>query len=179
MPMMSWVKDEHGSTTVLTAVSLSAFLVFTAFLVDAAAAYVTQGRLQNFADAGADAGGATISNLIIERAMARQSNPPEGADPLAVLTEEDRQSIISDPRVTASARDFVERNRGVYGITLDAVEAQYPVNPVVCEDVNRRSVEVRVRASRVQPFLLGRLLNGNESTQLEASSIRALQLCAN
>ena len=177
MPIMSWVKDEHGSTTVLTAVSLSAFLVFTAFLVDAAAAYVTQGRLQNFADAGADAGGATISNLIIERAMAHQANPPEGADPLAVLTEEDRQSIISDPRVAASTRDLVERNRAPYGVTLDAVQVQYPVNPVVCAEASRHRVEVRVSVERTQPFLLGRLLNGKAATRLVADSARTLQLC--
>ena len=162
---------------VLVAVILAASLTVTAFLVDAAAAYVTQARLYNLADAGADAGSATLGDLIIEKALAREPNPPEGADPTSYLTEEDRQAILTDARVASAARNYVEQNRAPYQLVLNEVDVRYPVQPVVCGAGGQRLAEILVTVRRTQPFLLGRLLNGRESTGLAAEARQFISLC--
>ncbi len=169
----------RGSTTVFVAVTLSGILALSAFVIDAAGAYATSARLQNFVDAGVDAGAARLSDRLVELAVAREPDPPEGADPRDYLTETDRQTILADPSIAETVRDYIERNRAPYGITLDAVEVDYPVNQVSCADVAPQNAEVRATIRKNQPFILGTLLNGNESTGLSASAIRVLRLCPN
>ncbi len=169
----------RGSTTVFVAVVLSGILALSAFVIDAAGAYATSARLQNFVDAGVDAGAARLSDRMVELAMVREPNPPDGADPRDYLTEADRQTILADPSIAETVRDYVERNRSPYGITLDAVEVQYPVNQIICTDVAPQNAEVRATVRKNQTFILGTLLNGNEATGLNASSIRAVRLCPN
>lgn len=169
----------RGSTTVFVAVALAGILGITAFIIDAAGAYATSARLQNFVDAGVDAGAARLSDRIVELATAYEPNPPEGADPRDYLTEADRQAILTDPTVGETVRDYVERNRAPYGITLDAVEVQYPVNTVTCTDSVPENAEVRATVRKNQTFILGMLLNGQDATGLSASSIRTVRLCPN
>lgn len=168
---------KRGSTMVLVVVILAAILTVTAFLVDAAAAYITQARLYNLADAGADAGSATLTDLILGQALIREPNPPDGADPINYLTEEDRQAILADPRVVEAARNYVEQNRAPYNLNLSAVEVQYPVQPVICGAGGQRQAEILVMVRRTQSFLLSRLLNGRESTGLAAEARQFISLC--
>lgn len=168
---------KRGSTMVLVAVVLAAILTVTAFLVDAAAVYVTQARLYNLADAGADAGSAKLADLIIEKALDHEPNPPDDADPRSYLTEEDRQAILTDPRVIATARDYVEKNRAPYQLNLSEVDVRYPAEPVVCGGVGQKSAEIRVTIGHTQSFLLGRLLNGQEATSLKAEARQFINLC--
>ena len=168
---------KRGSTLVLVAVVLAGFLALVAFVVDAAAAYVTRARLQSFADAGADAGATKLSDLVVQLASAREPNPPEGSDPRAYLTDADRQAILTNPSVVETVRDYVERNRAGYQLTLDGVEVVYPISAVQCSEASLRSVELRVTLKKNQPFLLGRILNGNESVFWEVNSLRSMLLC--
>lgn len=167
----------RGSTMIFVAVILAAILTLTAFVIDAAAAYVTHARLYNLVDAGADAASATLSDIIVEKALANEPNPPDGADPRDYLTEEDRQSIITDPRVAQTARDYVEQNRALYQLSLAEINVDYPVNPVVCGEGGQGQAEIQVTVHHTQPFLLGRLLNGNEATSLEAKARQFISLC--
>lgn len=169
----------RGSTTVFVAVVLSGILALSAFVIDAAGAYATSARLQNFVDAGVDAGAVWLSDRMVELATSREPNPPEGADPRDYLTEADRQNILADPSIAEVVRDYIERNRAPYGITLDTVEVQYPANTVICTDVSPQSAEVRATVRKNQTFILGTLLNGQEATGLSASSIRTVRLCPN
>lgn len=165
----------RGSTTLFVAVVLMGILVASAFLIDAGAAYATHARMQAFADAGADAGAATIADVIVEFAEQRETNPPEGTDPTTVLTEEDRTAILADARIVAAARDYVERNRIAYNATLDEVLPEYPYRPVDCSSV--RSAEIRMTVRRNHPFVLGTLLNGTIGTTLVADALRSVRLC--
>lgn len=169
----------RGSTTVFIAVTLSGILGLSAFVIDAAGAYATAARLQNFVDAGVDAGATRLSDRMVELAMVREPNPPEGADPRDYLTEADRQTILVDPSIGETVRDYIERNRVPYEIILDAVEVSYPVNQTICTEAVPQNVEVRATVRKNQSFILGRILNGNEATGLTASSIRSVRLCPN
>lgn len=162
----------RGSTTVIVAVSLTAFLALMTFVIDAAGAYVLTARLQNATDSAADAGIAKVADLIIEYANRRAPEAPPGADPRDYLTEEDRQAILFRSEPKESTEGYLSRN-GAY----DATYVQYPARAVSCGDPALRDAELRVTAEKNYTFLLGKLLNGNDGSRLKSESIQTLRLC--
>jgi hypothetical protein len=164
---------------VIVVMLLAGFLVLVAFLLDVASSFVTRARLLNMADSSVDAGMAVLSDLIIERAVERNPNPPAGTNPLSVLTEGDRSAIVGDARVRAAVVDYVERNRSPYGITLDATDILYPKNTTfsaACTSTERK-VELEVTVRDTHPFFFSSFLNTGATTSLAETSTKSIQLC--
>lgn len=162
----------RGSTTLFVAVLLMGILAASAFVIDAAAAYVTRARMLSIADAGADAGARRLVDAIVEYATARDPNPPDGTDPTTMLMEDDRAAILASAR--DAALDYTERNRAASGAVLDRQDAEYRY-VVDCSSV--RDAELLVTVRRNHPLLLGVLLNGRTRTGLTADALRIVRLC--
>jgi hypothetical protein len=178
-------KKNHprGATLVVVAVLMAAFLVFTAFVIDIAAAYVLRARLYNVADTAVDAGMATVSDLIIEFAEAREPNPEDGTDPLTVLTDEDRSAIISDTRVQTAVETYLESNLASYGqarTTLTSEEITFPANTLFnadCSVQNEQFVDLEVVIEMQHTYLLSGILTEETNIDLSATSIKTIRIC--
>ena len=153
------------------------FLILVAFLLDVSGAFVQQARLQNMADSGADAAMTKLVDLMVEKAEAHEANPPPNTDPRQMLTDQDRQALLLDNRVSDQARAYVEKNRQAYQLSLTSVTLRYPVTAVDCSNSARQNAELRLTLSTSYTYLLGQLLNASSGKRVEATARQFIRLC--
>ncbi|MDO8617301.1 MAG: hypothetical protein Q7N87_00170 [Candidatus Uhrbacteria bacterium] len=170
---------EAGSALLFVVVVLMAFLTMTAFLLDRASGLMIRNHLQAMADSGANAGMVALSDLMVEKAEAREPNAPDDTDPRSVLTDEDRQAMLveGEPRVKQAVTDYVEKNRVLYNITLDSVDIQYPMQQQIdCGSSDKQTANLRVTVKYTHPILFEKILDG-KNTLLTAASWQTMNLC--